>query len=227
MDVRYAGDRNDRSDAGLLYLHLVQAVKLIELADLYLYLFIRLMVVADDDLLIYLYLPVVHLADADTAHIFVVVDGADKDLRACVGVALGGGDIAYNGFKQGFHVGARLTGIQRGGACLCGGKYKGAVQLRVVGIQLQEKLQDLVHNLVRSCFGTVDLVDADDDGKLQLQCLSEDKLGLRHGAFKSVHHQDDAVYHLQDTLHLAAEVRVAGGVDNVDFCVFIHDGGIF
>mgnify|MGYP007025271457 CR=1 FL=1 len=45
---------------------------------------------------------------------------------------------------------------------------------------------------------------------------------LRHGAFKSVHHQDDPVDHFQDALHLTAEIGMAGSVDNIDFCILIE-----
>ena len=93
MDVRNAGDCHNGAHSRLLYLHLVQPVELVKLADLYLHLLAGLMVVADYDLLVDLNLPVVHLAHADTAYIFVIVDGADQHLGACVGVALGGGDI--------------------------------------------------------------------------------------------------------------------------------------
>ena len=49
-----------------------------------------------------------------------------------------------------------------------------------------------------------------------LQRLAEHELGLRHDAFLGVDQQHAAVDHAQDPLHLAAEVGVAGGVDDVD-----------
>ena len=47
-----------------------------------------------------------------------------------------------------------------------------------------------------------------------------------HGAFKSIYYEDNPVYHFQDTFHFPAEVGMAWGVDNIDFCIFIDDGGI-
>ena len=61
----------------------------------------------------------------------------------------------------------------------------------------------------------------------QLQGLAEHEAGLRHGAFRRVHQQDDAVDHLEDALHLAAEVGVAWGIDDIDFGIAVLDGGIF
>ena len=43
--------------------------------------------------------------------------------------------------------------------------------------------------------------------------LLQDKAGLGHGALRRVHQQQDAVDHLEDPLHLAAEVGVSRGVD--------------
>ena len=74
--------------------------------------------------------------------------------------------------------------------------------------------------------GAVDLVDHHNDPMAQLQGLGEHKAGLGHGALGSIHQQDDAVDHLQDTLHLAAEVGVARGIHHVDLGVLIADSGV-
>ncbi len=75
--------------------------------------------------------------------------------------------------------------------------------------------------------GAVYLVDYHDDPVAQLQGLRKHKAGLGHGALGGVHQQDNAVDHLQNALHLAAEVGVARGVDDVYLRVFIIDGDIF
>ena len=46
--------------------------------------------------------------------------------------------------------------------------------------------------------------------------LLQDELGLRHRALGRVDQQDGAVDHRQDALDLAAEIGVAGRVDDVD-----------
>ena len=74
--------------------------------------------------------------------------------------------------------------------------------------------------------GAVDLVDDDDHAVAQLERAAEHEAGLGHGALGGVDEEDDAVDHLQDTLDLAAEVGVAGGVDDVDLRVAVLDGGV-
>ena len=64
--------------------------------------------------------------------------------------------------------------------------------------------------------GPVDLVDGDDRTDAALQRLLEDELGLRHRAFGRVDQHDRAVDHVEDALDLAAEIGVAGRVDDVD-----------
>ena len=49
-----------------------------------------------------------------------------------------------------------------------------------------------------------------------LEGLAQHEAGLREWAFGGVNHEDDTVDHGQAALNLAAEVGVAGGVDNVD-----------
>ena len=74
--------------------------------------------------------------------------------------------------------------------------------------------------------GAVDLVDHHDDLVAQLQGLGEDEPGLGHGALGGVHQEDDAVDHLEDAFHLAAEVGVARGVHDVDLHALVVDGGV-
>ena len=67
------------------------------------------------------------------------------------------------------------------------------------------------------CVGAVDLVDDNDDaGGPAPARLLQHEARLRHGAFGGVHQQDNAVDHLEHALHLAAEVGVARGIDDVD-----------
>ena len=61
---------------------------------------------------------------------------------------------------------------------------------------------------------------------VELKGALKHEAGLGHGALGGVNEKDNAVYHLEDTLHLTAEVGVAGGVDEVDLDVLIVHGGV-
>ncbi len=73
--------------------------------------------------------------------------------------------------------------------------------------------------------GPVDLVDDDDRLQADLERLADDELGLRHRPFGGVDQHDAPIHHRQDALDLAAEIGVAGRVDDVDAGVLPVDRG--
>ncbi len=224
IDSRYG---NDGSDAGLLYLDAAQSLKLIELADLDLAAHIGIVMVHDHTLLVDADGSVVHLAHADASDIFIVVDGADQHLRARFRVSLRCRDIIDDGLKERLHAGAGAAQIHCRNTGLCGCKDKGAVDLLVAGAQIHQQFQDLVDDLGGTRTGAVDLVDADNDRQIKGHGLAQDKAGLRHGTLESVHDQDDSVDHLENALHLSAEICVSGSIHDIDLCSFVIDCSVF
>ena len=59
-----------------------------------------------------------------------------------------------------------------------------------------------------------------------LQRLFQHELRLRLRAVVRIHHQQHAVHHLHDALDFAAEVGVAGSVDDVDVVIVPVEGGV-
>ncbi|CPY82565.1 Uncharacterised protein [Mycobacteroides abscessus] len=64
--------------------------------------------------------------------------------------------------------------------------------------------------------GTVGLVDDQNHRQVRGESLAQHEPGLRQRALGGVDQQQHAVDHRQAALHLAAEIGVAGGVDDVD-----------
>ncbi|CAH0223065.1 hypothetical protein SRABI128_02247 [Microbacterium sp. Bi128] len=64
--------------------------------------------------------------------------------------------------------------------------------------------------------GAVGLVDQEDHRQVRGEGLTQHEAGLGQRALRGVDEEDDAVDHGQAALHLATEVGVAGGVDDVD-----------
>ena len=111
---------------------------------------------------------------------------------------------------------ARAVELGVGPAGAAGGVEHGEVELVLVGVERDEEVEDLVQRPVGLGVGLVDLVEHDDGAEAEPQRLGGDELGLRHRALGGVDEQQDAVDHAEDALDLAAEVGVAGGVDDVD-----------
>ena len=83
------------------------------------------------------------------------------------------------------------------------------LDLALVGVEVEEELVDLVHDLGDARVGPVDLVHDEDHGKPRLERLAEHEAGLGERALARVDEQQDAVDHRQPALDLAAEVGVA------------------
>ena len=81
-------------------------------------------------------------------------------------------------------------------------------------------------HLLDAGVAAVDLVDDDDRAQAKLERLAQDEARLRHRAFDGVDQQQAAVGHVEDALDLAAEVGVAGGVDDVDLDAPVGDRGV-
>ncbi len=184
------------------------------------------MVVANGDLLILPERAALDAANGHAADILVIVDGGDEHLERRVHVRLRRGDILENGIEQGLEI--RPRHIRRVGcrAVAPRAEQHRGVELLGRGIEIHQKLEHLVHDLVDALVGAVDLVDDDDHAVPQLQRAGEDEARLRHGTLGGIDKEDDAVDHLQDTLYLAAEVGVARGIDDVDLGVAVADGGV-
>ena len=82
--------------------------------------------------------------------------------------------------------------------------------------QVHEQLVGLVDDLGDPCVTAVDLVHDEHDRHVGVERLAQHEPGLRQRALGGVHEQDDPVDHREAALDLAAEVSVAGGVDDVD-----------
>ena len=89
------------------------------------------------------------------------------------------------------------------------------LDLRLRCVEVEEELIDLVHNLLRAGVGPVDLVDDEDDRESRFERLPEHETRLRQRPFARIDEQEDTVDHGQAALHFAAEVGMAGRVDDV------------
>ena len=124
--------------------------------------------------------------------------------------------------EQRRHVLFRPIGRERHPALLGRAVEDRKVELLVGRVERGEEIEHFVDHLGRPRVGLVDLVDADDGFQPDLQRLADHELGLRHRPFGGVDQHDRAVDHRQDSLDLAAEIGMAGRVDDIDPDVLPH-----
>ena len=85
----------------------------------------------------------------------------------------------------------------------------------------------MVQHLVGRGVVAVDFVDDDNRLGAGFQGLAQDEAGLGLRAVGGIDHQQHAVDHVHDALDFAAEIGVAGGIDDVDVVVLVFEGGVF
>ena len=226
MQILDTGYGNDGAVLGLLYIHSLQAVKLIELCDSDLLPLARIMMVHHQGLLVHTDGAVLHLADTDTAHELIVVNGGHQHLCGGLRITLRCRDVVQNRIKERLHIYIRILHLVLGKASLGGSEKEGAVQLLIGSIEVHHELQHLVHNLLRSCLGLIDLVDDHQHRQTQIQGTLQHEACLGHGPLEGIHQKDGTVYHLQNTLHLTAEVRMARGIHDIDLDTLVTDGRV-
>ena len=118
------------------------------------------------------------------------------------------------------------VGLARGAALLGRGVDHREVELLVAGAELDQQVEDLVQHRGRALLGPVDLVHHQDRAQAVLERLAQHEARLRHHAFHRVHQQQHGVHHAEHALHLAAEVGVAGRVDQMDVHALEADRGV-
>jgi hypothetical protein len=164
--------------------------------------------------------------DGEAAEVVGVVEVGDLDLEDAGGIAFAGGDGREDGIEEGHQVGAGNGGIDAGLAEFCVRVEDGEVELVFGGIEIDEEVVNLVQDFLVARVGAVDFVDDENRRELRLEGLGEDVAGLRQGTFGGVDEEHDAVDHLEGALDLAAEIGVAGSVDDIDLLAVVEDGGV-
>ena len=100
------------------------------------------------------------------------------------------------------------------------------IELLVVRLQLDEKIENHVEHLVRARVFAIDFVDDNDWFDLVFERLFENETRLRLRPIVRVDDEENAVDHFHDALDFAAEVGVAGGIDDVDAVAVPMESGV-
>ena len=137
--------------------------------------------------------------------------------NGCPSSYTGAGIVPSNVSNSGFSVSSRRdVDGEPGPAGLRVAVDDRELDLRLVRIEVEEELVDLVDDLLDPRVRTIDLVDDEDHREPRLERLAQHESRLRQRPLARIDEQQHAVDHPQPALDLAAEVGVAGRVDDVD-----------
>ena len=224
VDLFEAAETDDVTGAGFLKLDLLKS--LVAEDRRHGLLFFCAVLVDSNDLLTHLDRAADDAAEGDTTEVVAVIEVGNKHLEVVDIRLLRSGDMLDDGLVERLHRGALLVDLVLGKPLFGAGVDHGEVELRVVGTEFEEELENHVENLMRVGVVAVDLVDDNDRLEAVLQSLLEHELGLGLGTTKGIHDKKHSVHHLHDALHLAAEVGVARGVDDIDMVFMPLEGGV-
>ena len=90
------------------------------------------------------------------------------------------------------------------------------IELLVVRLQLDKEIEHHVEHFVRASVLAVDFVDDNNRLGLVLERLSQHKPGLSLRSIVRVYYEQNSIDHLHDALDLAAKIRVARRIDDID-----------
>ena len=170
--------------------------------------------------------PAEDLADGDPADVVAPVDVGDEHVERLLRLREGGRDVVEDRLEERGHVLPLVAQVVHHVPVAARSEDDRGVKLLLGRVELQEELLDLVVHLLRLGVLAVDLVDHDHDLEAVRQGLAQDEARLGLGAVVGVHQQQNPVDHPQRPLDLAAEIRVAGRVHDVDGLVLPVDGGV-
>ena len=213
-DLGQAGHRDDLAGPGALRRDLLERLGDVELGDLGL--LHRPVEAAPADQAALGQRAVVHPADGEAPDVGGGREVADQRLGGHLLVEGGGRDVLDDGPEQRLDVHPLDAGLGADPAGPGVGVEDREVDLVLVGVEVQEQLLDLVHDLGDAGVGPVDLVHHEHDRQPGLERLAQHEAGLGQRALRGVHQQQHAVDHGQPTLDLAPEVGVPRSVDDVD-----------
>ena len=166
-------------------------------------------------------------SDTDTSNVFAVVDRGNEKLKLAVLISLGSRNIVKYLREEGNEVGTLYVGIL--GSCTRSAravKHR-TVELLVGCVEVDEKLKYLILNLAKTCVGLVYLVNNYNNSVVKFKSSLKNESGLGHRSLCRVNEKNNSVNHFEDTLNLAAEVSVAGGVNEVYLNVLVVYRGVF
>ena len=163
-----------------------------------------------------------HAAHGQTAKEAGVFEGSNLEERFTVRIALRSRDAFDNLVHQDAEVAIRVFKFGAANALTATAEDLVKVELFFRCIEFAEQVKDLVQSEERVAAVAVDLVHDDNRGKTELQSLLRHKAGLGHRAFECVNHQDNAIDSAQNAFHLATEVSMPRGIDDVHAVSLVH-----
>ena len=163
-----------------------------------------------------------HAANGQTAKEAGVFEGGNLEERLAVRVALRCRDALDDLVHEEAEVAIRVFHLGAADALAAATEHLVEVELFFARVEFAEQVEDLVQSEERVAAVAVDFIYDDDRGKAEFQGLLGHETRLGHGAFESVDNQKHTVNRTEHAFHLATEVGVPRGIDDVHAVSLVH-----
>ncbi len=164
--------------------------------------------------------------NGDAAEKIAVIEIGDLNLQHGRGIARRRGNRGDDFLEQRLEVRGGIAELAVRDAGLRVRVDHRKIELIFGGVEIDEEIVDFVEHCGGARVGAVDLIQHDDRRKLRGERFLQHVARLRQRAFAGVHQNQHAIHHAQRAFHFAAEIAVAGRVDDIDFRVVIGERGI-
>ena len=162
----------------------------------------------------------------ETTEVFAIVQIRHDELEERLGADFWRRDFVHHGLVERLHGAALVLHVELRKAILGTCIDDREIELLVIGVEFEEELEDLIQHLVRVGVFAVNFVNDDDWFRTVLERLLQNELRLCLRAVVRVHHEEHAINHLHDALHLATEVGMSGRVHDVDVVAVPAERGV-
>src|SRR5712672_11020 len=164
--------------------------------------------------------------DGNTAKKIAVIEIHHLDLQDAFRIAGRRGDGFDDSLEERQEIFRVVADFAMGHAVACVGVDDGEIELVFGGVEIDEEIVDFVEHFLGASVGAINFVEHDDWRKLGGKGLLQNIASLRQRAFAGVNQDNYAIDHAQRTLDFAAEIAVAGRVNDIDFGVVKKESGI-
>src|SRR5207249_2966510 len=145
-------------------------------------------------------------AERDPAEIVAVIEIRNQHLEKWFGRNLRRRHGFNDALKQRRHVCARVRQVPLGETLFRARVNHRKIELLIGRLQFHEKVEDQIQHCVRTGVFAIDLVNDNNWFEVVLECFAQNETGLRLGTVVRVHHQQNAIDHLHNSLDLTAKV---------------------
>ena len=136
-------------------------------------------------------------------------------------------DVVENRLKERAHVLLLVTKVQHHITVAARTVDDRGIELFFGSIELHQQLEDFVVHLGWLSVFAVNFIDDEHDFEAVGESFAEHEAGLGLGTVIGVDQEEYAIDHAEGAFDFAAEVSVAGGVDDVDGLILPVNGSVF